>query len=176
MPVLPAVPSTMRPPGLSAPRFSASRMIHSAARSFTDCPGLRNSALPRISQPVASLARRRRMSGVLPMVSRTELATMPATSRASGARATPERLFRRGAHVGEPAVDAGGDREQLVVAAGDGGVGPVDVRPDDQRRKAGDAGALGDGVVAPGLGLQVLGFELVGEILDAEPELVGDLG
>src|SRR5271154_6209717 len=84
MPVLPAVPSTIRPPGFSVPRFSASRMIHSAARSFTDWPGLRNSALPRISHPVASLAALRRMSGVSPMRSSTEPAIMAAKSRADG--------------------------------------------------------------------------------------------
>ena len=35
----------------------ASWMMNRAARSLTDWPGLRNSALPRISQPVASEAR-----------------------------------------------------------------------------------------------------------------------
>src|SRR5215831_6223863 len=69
MPVLPAVPSTTVPPAFSVPRFSASRMIQSAARSFTDPPGLRNSALPRISQPVSRLTLSSRMSGVLPTVS-----------------------------------------------------------------------------------------------------------
>jgi hypothetical protein len=66
IPVLPAVPSTMVPPGRRSPRATASRMIDSAARSLTDWPGLRNSALPRISQPVSSDARRNRISGVLP--------------------------------------------------------------------------------------------------------------
>ena len=66
MPVLPAVPSTIVPPGLSAPRATASRTIQSAARSLTDWPGFRNSALPRISQPVASDGPRRRISGVFP--------------------------------------------------------------------------------------------------------------
>ncbi len=46
MPVLPAVPSTMVPPGRISPFASASRTMDSAARSFTDRPGLRNSALP----------------------------------------------------------------------------------------------------------------------------------
>ena len=40
MPVLPAVPSTIVPPGRSRPDASASRTIHSAARSFTDWPGV----------------------------------------------------------------------------------------------------------------------------------------
>ena len=70
MPVLPAVPSTTVPPGFSTPRCSASRMIASAARSFTEPPGFMNSALPRILQPVSSEARRRRISGVLPMAAR----------------------------------------------------------------------------------------------------------
>ena len=67
MPVLPAVPSTMVPPGRKAPRATASRMMKRAARSFTDCPGFRNSALPRISHPVASDGPLRRMSGVFPI-------------------------------------------------------------------------------------------------------------
>jgi hypothetical protein len=71
MPVLPAVPSTIVPPGFSRPRRSASRMMWSAARSFTDWPGLRNSALPQMSQPVASETRLSRMSGVLPMAEMT---------------------------------------------------------------------------------------------------------
>ncbi len=73
MPVLPAVPSTMTPPGRSCPFASASCTIASAARSFTDWPGLRNSALPRIVQPVSSDARLSLISGVLPMASRTEV-------------------------------------------------------------------------------------------------------
>src|SRR6266540_2147680 len=67
MPVLPAVASTTNPPGLISPRFSASRMICRAGRSFTDCPGFMNSALPRIVQPVAAEARLSLISGVLPI-------------------------------------------------------------------------------------------------------------
>ena len=48
MPVLPAVPSTMSPPGRRVFCFSASRMMARAALSLTDPPGLRNSAFPRI--------------------------------------------------------------------------------------------------------------------------------
>src|SRR5215468_10763011 len=73
MPVLPAVDSTTSPPGLRSPRFSASRIIHLPARSFTDWPGFMNSALPRMVQPVASEARFSLMSGVLPMASTTSL-------------------------------------------------------------------------------------------------------
>src|SRR6266550_1534827 len=72
MPVLPAVPSTMTPPGLSWPRSTASEMMNSAARSFTDWPGFMNSALPRIVEPVSADARLSLTSGVLPMAS-----TMP---------------------------------------------------------------------------------------------------
>ena len=67
MPVFPAVPSTMVPPGLSVPFASASSTMKSAARSFTDAPGLANSHLPRISHPVASEGPLRRTSGVLPI-------------------------------------------------------------------------------------------------------------
>jgi hypothetical protein len=57
MPVLPAVPSTITPPGFSVPRAIGVATMKSAARSFTDWPGFMNSALPRISQPVSSEAR-----------------------------------------------------------------------------------------------------------------------
>src|SRR5262245_21733869 len=69
MPVLPAVASTTSPPGLSSPRFSASRIIWRAGRSLTEPPGFMNSALPRMVQPVASDARLSLMSGVSPIVS-----------------------------------------------------------------------------------------------------------
>jgi len=46
MPVLPTVPSYTVPPGFSSPCRSASRMMLSATRSFTDPPGCKNSALP----------------------------------------------------------------------------------------------------------------------------------
>ena len=75
MPVFPAVPSTITPPGFSRPRASASRTIPSAARSFTEPPGFMNSALPRISQPVSSDGPRSLINGVLPMASRTFAST-----------------------------------------------------------------------------------------------------
>ncbi len=80
MPVLPAVPSTMVPPGFSRPDASASRMIASAARSLTEPPGFMNSALPRMAQPVASEARRSRISGVLPIAAGRSSATGGATA------------------------------------------------------------------------------------------------
>ncbi len=73
MPVLPAVPSTMTPPGRNSPRFTASSMMKSAARSLTDWPGFMNSALPRIVQPVAAETRSSLISGVLPIASITPL-------------------------------------------------------------------------------------------------------
>ena len=48
MPVFPAVPSTMSPPGFRVFCFSALRIMASAALSLTDPPGLRNSAFPRM--------------------------------------------------------------------------------------------------------------------------------
>src|SRR5438045_3650042 len=92
MPVLPAVPSTILPPGRSRPFFSASRTIQRAARSFTDWPGFMNSAFARISQPVISLARFRRISGVFPMASRTDLAICMAAYL--GKRAAAEQGVR----------------------------------------------------------------------------------
>ena len=72
MPVLPAVPSTIVPPGLSLPERTASKIMASAARSLTEPPGFMNSALPRIVQPVASEAALSLMRGVRPMASTTE--------------------------------------------------------------------------------------------------------
>jgi len=57
----------MTPPGRNAPEALAFCTMDRAARSLMDWPGFRNSALPRISQPVASDRRFRRMSGVSPM-------------------------------------------------------------------------------------------------------------
>ena len=67
-------PSTTVPPGRSVPRFAASWMMKSAARSFTDWPGFMNSALPRIVQPVSSEARFSLMRGVRPTAAATPLA------------------------------------------------------------------------------------------------------
>src|ERR1700761_3001530 len=80
MPVLPAVPSTTVPPGLRMPRRSASSTIHFAARSLTEPPGFMNSALPRISQPVSSLKRCRRMRGVLPTAPTKPLTLLTSSS------------------------------------------------------------------------------------------------
>src|SRR6478736_294376 len=74
MPVLPAVASTTSPPGRSSPRFSASRIIHLPALSFTDWPGFMNSALPRMVQPVSSEARFSLIRGVRPTAAATPLA------------------------------------------------------------------------------------------------------
>src|SRR6266853_2163178 len=73
MPVLPAVPSTMSPPGSSTPRRSASSTMNFAVRSLTEPPGFRNSALPRMVQPVCSDARLSLISGVLPTASTKSL-------------------------------------------------------------------------------------------------------
>src|ERR1035437_6050986 len=71
MPVLPAVPSTIIPPGRKFPRAIASFTMASPARSFTDPPGFMNSALPKSSQPVNADAWRSLMSGVFPIASMT---------------------------------------------------------------------------------------------------------
>src|SRR4029079_19520027 len=49
------------------------RIIHFPARSFTDCPGFMNSALPRMVQPVISDALFNLMRGVFPIASMTSL-------------------------------------------------------------------------------------------------------
>src|SRR5690606_19542864 len=79
MPVLPAVPAPVSPPRSITLRRSASSTMYFAARSFTDPPGFRNSALPRIVQPVSSDALRSLISGVLPTAS-TKSSRMPAVA------------------------------------------------------------------------------------------------
>ena len=83
MPVLPAVPSTIRPPRSITPRRSPSSTMYFAARSLTEPPGFRNSALPRIVHPVSSEALRSLISGVLPTAStKSERMSMRRVSRA----------------------------------------------------------------------------------------------
>jgi len=71
-PVLPLVPSTIVPPGLSAPLRSAASMIGSPMRSFTDPPGLKKSAFAYTGVRIPVVTRCSRMRGVQPIVSRTE--------------------------------------------------------------------------------------------------------
>ncbi len=63
-----------------SPRRSPSRTMYFAARSLTEPPGLRNSALPRIVQPVSSEALRSLISGVLPTVSTKSSRTFMSSS------------------------------------------------------------------------------------------------
>src|SRR3989442_4256088 len=69
-PVLPDVASTIRPPGLRRPSRSAASIIATPMRSFTDPPGLKNSALAYTGVRIPCVTRFSRTSGVQPMVSR----------------------------------------------------------------------------------------------------------
>src|SRR5687768_5115283 len=93
IPVLPAVPSTTTPPGWRSPRCSASRIMYFAARSLTEPPGFRNSALPSTVQPVSSDALRSRISGVLP------------TASVNSSRTSTGRLLRFGGREASGAAD-----------------------------------------------------------------------
>ena len=73
--MLPAVPSTISPPGSITLRRSPSSTMYFAARSLTDPPGFKNSALPKIVQPVSSDALRSFKSGVLPTASTKSVRT-----------------------------------------------------------------------------------------------------
>ena len=61
------MPSTIVPPSFNSPDRSACSIMAFAALSLTEPPGFINSALPKISQPVISLAFFKRISGVLPI-------------------------------------------------------------------------------------------------------------
>jgi len=71
IPVLPLVASTIVPPGLSSPDFSAASTIATPMRSFTELAGLRNSSLAAIVAPAPALSRLIRTSGVLPTMAVT---------------------------------------------------------------------------------------------------------
>src|SRR3989442_15022611 len=70
MPVLPLVGSTSVPPGLSAPRRSASSTMATAMRSLTLPPGFIDSIFAITVAPSGSGKRLRRTMGVCPMSSR----------------------------------------------------------------------------------------------------------
>src|SRR5881296_1377683 len=69
-PVLPDVASTIRPPGLRRPSRSAASIIAKPIRSFTEPPGLKNSALAYTGVRIPCVTRFSRTSGVQPIVSR----------------------------------------------------------------------------------------------------------
>src|SRR6266480_3184882 len=69
-PVLPEVASTIRPPGLRRPSRSAASIIATPMRSFTEPPGLKNSALAYTGVRIPCVTRFSRTSGVQPIVSR----------------------------------------------------------------------------------------------------------
>src|SRR5258708_696115 len=75
MPVLPEVGSTMVPPGLSLPLFSASSTIPSAMRSLIEPPGLARSDFIQTFCPAPN-SRLMRMCGVFPIVARMSSAFM----------------------------------------------------------------------------------------------------
>src|SRR3984893_6615935 len=69
-------------------------MMNFAARSFTEPPGLRNSALPRIVRPSAVDSLVRRMSGVLPTAAYRSLCRAP-LARTLGFHFLPARPNER---------------------------------------------------------------------------------
>jgi len=71
-PVLPDVHSTMVPPGLSRPSFSAASTMASPMRSLTLPPGLNVSIFASTGQGRSRATTRRRTKGVRPMVSRID--------------------------------------------------------------------------------------------------------
>src|SRR6266704_1979159 len=70
-PVLPDVASTMSPPGVSRPSRSAASIIATPIRSFTEPPGLKNSALANTGVRIPCVILFNRIRGVHPIVSRT---------------------------------------------------------------------------------------------------------
>jgi hypothetical protein len=80
MPVLPLVASTIVLSFVSSPRRSPSRIIDSAARSFTLPPGLYHSAFAYTCTPGRSpvVSRLKLRSGVFPTRSNTDRPNVPA--------------------------------------------------------------------------------------------------
>src|ERR1700722_777571 len=107
MPVFPLVASRMILSRVSFPLRSPSRIMFKPARSFTDPPGLKNSAFPKISTPGKSRAiRSSRINGVFPMSCSRSLAT----NRESAATvvATGIGIERDSNSIRPLALDAGG--------------------------------------------------------------------
>src|SRR5213596_182413 len=108
-PVLPDVASTIRPPGLRRPSRSAASIIATPMRSFTDPPGLKNSALAYTGVRIPCVTRFSRTSGVQPMVSRI----LPYGLAWDGIRVRLRRAVRDGARR---ALAPGGSEAQLARA------------------------------------------------------------
>ena len=75
IPVLPEVGSTMVPPGVNSPLFSAASTMRSAIRSLTDPPGLKYSTLASTVGafgPSSPVTFPKRTSGVSPTKSISE--------------------------------------------------------------------------------------------------------
>ncbi len=70
-PVFPLVASTIVPPGLRRPSSSASSIMASPIRSFTEPPGFMNSHLPKTGVRAPSVTAWSRTRGVHPTMSRT---------------------------------------------------------------------------------------------------------
>src|SRR5438552_10311677 len=81
MPVFPAVGSTMVEPGRRRPRFSASWIMPSAARSLTLPPGFRNSSFAKIDALRGRSKERRCRIGVSPIRSRADAHTCSLDTR-----------------------------------------------------------------------------------------------
>ena len=93
MPVLPLVASINTSPGLISPRFSASTIIESAARSFTEPAGLFPSSLTQISLPLSGPRRCSFTRGVLPIVCSNVFTVLPnkkAGKRLPGLQTSPD--------------------------------------------------------------------------------------
>ncbi len=89
-----------------------------AARSFTEPPGFMNSALPRISQPVSSLAARRRSSGVLPIApTKPFTALTPALLRRLRQRERRQRALAASKAATSPAMSSAGAATLLLRGA-----------------------------------------------------------
>ena len=81
--MLPAVPSTIVPPGFSSPRFSASQDDVSAARSLTEPPGIEELGLAEDLAAGELRGLRRRISGVLPIAADEAVADVHGNDKAA---------------------------------------------------------------------------------------------
>src|SRR6266550_336355 len=117
-PVLPDVASTIRPPGLRRPSRSAASIIATPIRSFTEPPGLKNSALANTGVRTPCVTLFRRMSGVHPIVSRTFpyglvwVGIGASLQHATLGKAELDRLKKHRGH-GDPAPPRGGESQPL---------------------------------------------------------------
>jgi hypothetical protein len=167
-PVVPDEPSTITPPGTSAPERSASRTMATAARSLTLPPGFVNSALTQTAADSPAVTRFNRINGVPPTASSTlsnTFTTPSSPTRSLPAVSTPPRDWS--SWRAKIDIDYYDERWQRLAARGGNPHGEADLIAAYAPRTVLDAGC-GTGRLA--IELARRGVEVLG--VDVDPDMI----